>query len=152
MIEGGGLLHEGADEIVGDGMHDDFLADHVGCLATENIHAEGDLDVAEEQFDGPAAQVEFGDFIGRVADRVGEGGDDDEGLGTEAGDGDGDKDLPEGEGLRCAAPVCEDAALGALDGFLPDDEAIIWPQSFAVAQVIEAGLMQAHDRVYAASQ
>ena len=152
MVEGCGLLHEGANEVVGDGVHDDFLADHVGGLATENIHAEGDLDISEKQFDGPAAQVEFSDFIGRVADRVDEGGDDDEGMGSEARDGDGDKDLPKGEGLWCATPVCEEAASWALYGFLPDDQTIIWPQSFAVAQVFEARLMQAHDRVHAASQ
>ena len=32
MVEGGRLLQEGADEVVGDGMHDDLLANHCGGL------------------------------------------------------------------------------------------------------------------------
>lgn len=79
MIEGGGLLHQAPDEVVGDGVHGDLLADHGGGLAVEHVHAEGDLDVAEEEFDGPAPQVEPGDFLGGVADGVGERGDHNEG-------------------------------------------------------------------------
>ena len=33
MVEGGGMLHESTDDVVGDGMHDDFLADHGRGLA-----------------------------------------------------------------------------------------------------------------------
>ena len=29
MVKGGGMLHESTDDVVGNGMHDDLLADHV---------------------------------------------------------------------------------------------------------------------------
>lgn len=54
VVEGSGLLHEASDEVVGDGVHVDLLADHGGRLAAQHVHAKGDLDVAEEKFDGPA--------------------------------------------------------------------------------------------------
>lgn len=60
MVEGGRLLHKGPDKIVGDSVHDDFLTHHVDGLAAEHVHAKGDLDVPEEQLDGPATEVEIG--------------------------------------------------------------------------------------------
>ena len=85
MVQGGSLLHQGTDEVVGDCVHGDLLANHGGSLAAEHVHAEGAFDVAEEQLRGPAAEIELGDLVGRAGNRIEEGGDHDDRLGSEAG-------------------------------------------------------------------
>ena len=44
----GGFGHEGSDGIVGDEVHVQFAQDHRGCQAAEDIHAQGDFDVAKK--------------------------------------------------------------------------------------------------------
>jgi len=86
MVQGGGLLHEGANEVVGDRVHGDLLADHGRGLAAEHVHAKRDLDVPEEQLHGPSTEIQFGEFFGRIGNGVQQGGDHDERLGSKAGD------------------------------------------------------------------
>jgi len=152
VVESGGLLHEGADEVVGNGMHGDLLADHGGGLAAQHVHAEGDFDVAEEEFDGPSAQIEFGEFGGGVKDRIDEGGDHHEGLGSETRRGDRNIDQSQGERGGHEAPVSGGAGAGALFGFLPSDQAVVRAKAFALSQVSGASLIHAHDRVDARLQ
>lgn len=89
----GGTLHEAPDEVVCNGMHGDLFADHLSAFASEYVHAEGRLDMAEEEFDVPSAHVESGELGSGVCDGVGKRGDDDEGSGSEARDFNGDEDV-----------------------------------------------------------
>ena len=73
IVQCGGMLHEAADAVVGDGMHDDFFTDHRRGFATQDIHAHGDLDVAEEQLNGPAPEVQLAEPFGRPFHRVEQG-------------------------------------------------------------------------------
>ena len=56
----GGLLHDAADEVVGDEVHAQFAFDHVGGLTTQDVHVEMNFDLAEMKLDAPAAKVEVG--------------------------------------------------------------------------------------------
>ena len=143
MIEGGGSLHEGADQVVGDGMHGDFLSYHRGRKAAEHIHAHGGLDVAEEQLDGPSAHVQLGQIVCAVAERIGQGRNEDKRLGAEPRDR--DMDMQEAQGKRAGrpSPFGARASRRALLGLVPEDESILRPEAFAVAPVAAASLMLA---------
>ena len=141
VVKGGGLLHEGADEIVGNGMHDDLLADHGRGLTTQHVHAQGALDVTEEQFDGPSAKIKLGELLGGISDGISESGDQDDGLSSEARNGYGDVKESQCERVGKAAPVGEGAALWALFGLLPGNQAVHRAEAFAVTEVPWARLM-----------
>lgn len=63
MMDMGSALHKGSDEIVSHEMDEDFLFDHLGALATQDIHAQSDLDLMEVEFHIPAFGVEFLSFF-----------------------------------------------------------------------------------------
>ena len=50
LIEGGGVLHEGADEIIGDKEQLDFLTHHFGSKAAYRFHLHSRFNVAKKQF------------------------------------------------------------------------------------------------------
>ncbi len=58
-----GMLHETADTVVGNGMHDYLFADHRRRFATQNVHAHCDLDIPKKQLDGPAPEVQPAKFF-----------------------------------------------------------------------------------------
>lgn len=82
------LLHEAAYEIVGDEVHPEFAFDHMGRLATQNIHVEVDFDLAEMKFDFPPSEVEFRKIAGRNG-RIEQSGDERNTLGAKSRRGDG---------------------------------------------------------------
>ena len=73
-----------ADDIVGDGVHEEFALDHVWRAATQDFHPEEGFEFAEVQFDSPALKVEFSEGFDGVNFRVQEGGDDEAACGAEA--------------------------------------------------------------------
>lgn len=70
----GGLQHQGADQIIGDGLKMDFLGDHLGALRAQHIEPKGGFDVAEKQLNLPAAAEQFGQGGVGVSDLIQEGG------------------------------------------------------------------------------
>ncbi len=50
LIECGGVLHEGADEIIGDQEHLHFLTYHFGSEAAYRFHLHSGFNVAKIQF------------------------------------------------------------------------------------------------------
>ena len=92
----GRLEHQVANAVVGDEVHQDFFADHVRCLAAQDIHSHGRFDIAEEQLNIPALQVEIGQVSSRILDGVQQGGHEVELSGPKPWIGDCDLDLPQG--------------------------------------------------------
>jgi len=70
-----GLVHESAGAVVGNEVHQNFFANHFRGFAAQHIHAEGDLDLAEEQFDIPAPEIEFSQFGSGIGHGVKQGSD-----------------------------------------------------------------------------
>ncbi len=54
------LIHQSPDAVVGDEVHQDFLADHLRRSAAQNVHVHGRLDVVEKQLDIPPLEVKLG--------------------------------------------------------------------------------------------
>lgn len=54
----GSLHHEKSDQVVGQQIDLDLFEDHIGCLATEDVHSHRLLDVADIQLDSPALLIE----------------------------------------------------------------------------------------------
>ncbi len=100
----GGFEHECANQVVAEDLHPDFLLHQLGRAAAQDIHAQGDLDVAEKQFHRPAPAVKGGDrFIGIdrfVEQRRGQ----DDLLGAEAGNHDSETDQAHGQLFRQLVP------------------------------------------------
>ena len=152
LIECSGLLHEGADQIVDDGVQGDLLADHVGSATAQHVHAEGDFNISEKQLNTPAAQVELCELLGGVSCRVGECRDQDDGLGSESGDVDLDVEQAQSEGLGQCIALALGEALGRLRRFVPDNGSILGAQPLAFTEIARPGLMQTHDRINAPGQ
>jgi len=91
------LEHEGAHKVVRDEVQGEFLLDARGGLAARDVHARGDLDVAQEQFDAPSPAVELGEDLGGIAGRVEQRGGDGEGPGPESGDGHAYREVAEAQ-------------------------------------------------------
>lgn len=70
VVDVSGTLHEGPDEIVGNEVDKDFLLDHLGALAAQDVHAQGDLDLMEVKLNIPTFGVKFAQVIGRVNHRI----------------------------------------------------------------------------------
>ena len=100
VVEMSGLLHEGAHEVVGDRMDLEFLVDHAGALAAQNLELEDGLDLGKVEFDGPAPGVEFADGLGGIKRGIGERGGDEHGAGAKARRFHHDPDEPHGQCLR----------------------------------------------------
>jgi hypothetical protein len=57
VISDGGGLHEIADDIVGDRVHEEFAGDHVGRAAAKDVHKRGQefiIDILNHAWSGPA--------------------------------------------------------------------------------------------------
>ena len=88
IINASGFGHHSADQVVGDEMQEHFAVEQGRAQTTEPVHLQGGFDVPEEQLDRPAPQVELGQFGGGVGDRIEQRGDQNDVLGTKAGDTD----------------------------------------------------------------
>jgi len=61
----GGVEHDAANQVVGDGLHADFLLHQVGRFAAQDVEAEGRFDISEVKFYLPTPGVQFHDrFVG----------------------------------------------------------------------------------------
>lgn len=79
------LNHEITNTVIGDQVHHDFLAYHVGCFATQNIHAHRRFYIPKEQLNIPALEIKIGQIIGCIGLCIQQCGDDIEALGSESG-------------------------------------------------------------------
>ncbi len=83
-VAGGGLGFEAADEVVGDQIGEEFLANHGRGAAPKLFHRHGGLQVAESKFDLPAHTVEYGDAFEGIGDGVEQGRGDPKGFGAKS--------------------------------------------------------------------
>src|ERR1700751_91857 len=51
-------------------MHGQLFENHPGCEAAQDIHAKHGFDLSEMQFDVPAPEIEFFQFLGRIKLRI----------------------------------------------------------------------------------
>ncbi len=147
LVECCRLLHETAHKVVGDDMKSDFLAHHLGGATSQNIHTKRDLNIAEEQLDAPAAEIQFGQFFGRIGDGIRQCGDDDNGLGPEPGNIDLDVQHSQRKRLGKRLPFSLGKLLGARCRPGPCDETLSRPQALALAEVSGAGVVNAHHSI-----
>src|SRR4030042_3810017 len=70
------LAHQPPDTVVCNEVHQDFFAYHLRCLAAQDIHPHGRLDVAEKQLDIPPLEVKSSKLFGRILYGIKQGGDD----------------------------------------------------------------------------
>ena len=149
----GGFLHDAADQIVGDEVHAQFAFDHVGREATEDIHVEVDLDLAEVEFDAPAAEVEFSQVTGGDI-CVQKGGDESDALGAEPGVGNGVANDPHGDAFRQEGELFRGHGRGALGRALPDhfDIKVGEIRELRADGLAHLILRQAHERVHSAGE
>ena len=99
-----GFVHQPSDAIVGDEVHQDFFSAHLRHSASQDIHPHGCLDIAEEQFNIPSLEIEFGKFFRRILLDVQQGDDDIESLRPESRMFDRDTDLSQWEFFREVPP------------------------------------------------
>ena len=69
-------MHDVANDIVSDRVHEEFAGDHVGRAAAKDVHAEEGFEFAEVQLDAPTLKVEFAEGCDRVGGGIEKGGDD----------------------------------------------------------------------------
>ena len=100
----GGFEHEGADEVVPDAIHGQLLVNHRRGLAAKDVHAEGGLDVAQEEFGPPASTVEFDQGVPGKGLRIEQGGHDGDLLGSKPRHLDAEVDLAQREAIRHRPP------------------------------------------------
>ena len=119
-VEEGRFEHEGADQVVGNEVHVQLAANHVGTETAQHVQVQDGFDVAEAEFDLPAAAIEFGEGVGRKALGIEQRGGEEEDAGSEAGDGDADFQHADGKGIgnRLREPP------GELGGLRPSQEPI----------------------------
>ena len=149
----GGLLHDAADEVVGDEVHAQFAFDHVGGLTTQDVHVEMNFDLAEMKLDAPAAKVE----VGKVRFENGEikqSGDKRHALGAKATIADGIADDAHGEALRQKGELLVSHERGTFFRAFPIHKHIkirrfgeLGTNGFA-----KLFFRQAHERIYAAGE
>lgn len=84
LMHTGDAQYQGARHVVGDGVHEQFLAHHVGALGAHDFHVQGGFDVAVIQFDAPAAVIQLGELLCGVTRCAGAGGGDPQAAGAEA--------------------------------------------------------------------
>jgi hypothetical protein len=73
-MQDGGALHEGADQIVSNNVKQEFLFNHEWGQATQDVEGECDFDPPEMKCHAPAFQVERGDGLGGIGQRIKQGG------------------------------------------------------------------------------
>lgn len=54
----GGLSHHQPDQIIGQQINPDFLSDHFGCFARQDIHLQGFFDISNIQLNLSSTLVE----------------------------------------------------------------------------------------------
>ncbi|MGA7213404.1 MAG: hypothetical protein WBX20_04280 [Terrimicrobiaceae bacterium] len=96
-MEEGGALHEGADEVVGNNVEQEFFLDHRGCQAAQDVEGECDFDLPEMEFHAPAFQVKGSDGLSGIGHRIKQGGHQDNGAAAAALDIEVKADLAQGE-------------------------------------------------------
>ena len=87
IVGQGGSLHQGANEIVSDPMHRQLFENHLGGEAAQDIHAKHGFDLSEVQFDVPAPEIEFFQFLGRIKLRIEQRGDENDFFGAKTRNG-----------------------------------------------------------------
>jgi len=147
VMTAGALEHEGANEIVANQVHEELLLHHGRALAAQVFHLEDRFEVAKEEFHAPALQEELGDFGGGIFFRVQQRGDQDQFAGAKTLGGATHPDHAQGQDFRQAGPKPGAQSAGALGGFFPGDQPVAGSQIMALAKVLGAGLVHAHDGV-----
>lgn len=126
IVGEGGLLHEAANEVVGDEMHAQFALYHVGRLAAQDVHVEEDFNLPEVKFDAPTPKIKIGE-IGGGNGGIEQGGYQGNALGAKAWVGNGVADDPHLETLGQKFKLLRGHGRRALGGALPGYEDIkIW--------------------------
>ena len=87
IVGQGGSLHQGANEIVSDPMHRQLFENHPGGEAAQDIHAKHGFDLSEMQFDVPAPEIKFFQFLGWIKLRIEQGGDENDFFGAKTRNG-----------------------------------------------------------------
>jgi len=145
----GSLLHEHPHHVVSDEVQANFLMDHCGTQAAQNVQAQNGLDLAEVKFDSPALEVEEGEFCYGICEWIQERRNQDHVLSPGAWERNAVVNLAQGQGHRQRVELRGGLVLGSLWP-LPGHEAISASQAFAPAQIERSGVAQAHDRVHLA--
>ncbi len=69
-------------------MHRQLFENHLGGKAAQDIHAQHGFDLAEVQFDVPAPEIEFFQFLGQIKLRIEQGGGEKDFFGAKTRNGD----------------------------------------------------------------
>ena len=149
----GGLLHHGADEVVGDKVHPQFSFDHGRREAAQHVHVEVDFDFAEVKFDAPSPEVEIGEVGG--GDRgVEQCGDKCYALGAESLVGDCVAHDAHGDALGQEREFLLGHRRGALSRAFPghDDIAVFGFGELGAEGFVDLFFRQAHERIHSAQQ
>ena len=104
IVSRGGFKHERSNEVVRNLIHGQLFVNHLGSLAAKNVHAEGGLDVAQEEFGQPASPVEFDKGVLGKCPRIEQCGDNGNGLGSESRDLNAEMYLPQRKAVPHGAP------------------------------------------------
>src|SRR5690606_23480921 len=99
------LNHEITNTVIGDQVHHDFLAYHIGCFATQNIHAHSRFYIPKEQLNIPALEIKIGQVVGCISLCIQQCGDDIEALSSESGLINADFYLPQNQGFWQGFPI-----------------------------------------------
>ena len=83
VVGAGGVLQDGANQIVGDGLQQDLALDHRWGASAQHIQPEGRLDVAEVALDLPAQAIQLDQRRVRIRLLVEQAGRQDHFLGAE---------------------------------------------------------------------
>ena len=146
---GGALEHDAAKEVVGDGVEEQFAADHGGAEAAHGGGLEGGLEVVKVEFDAPAAFVEGEEGFHGPEHRVEQGGQEQEFAGAKAGPVAADAHLPHGDGLGQPLPEAgaQDAAGVFVRRAAHGDEAVVRAEPPTFAPVDPCGVAPAHEEI-----
>lgn len=74
-------------------MHNDLLFNHFRGLTAQDIHAQGNFNILEIEFNAPPAAVEFREGRCRKSPVVGQCGGDSDGLASKSGNIHGKRDV-----------------------------------------------------------
>ena len=148
----GDVLHQRADQVVGDRVHHDFFAHQGWSLAAEHVQAERGFEVAETQLDGPAAEIKLAQRLGAVGRRVQQRRDQHQFLRPKPRHG--PADLDQAHRHRCGQlrPLFRSPERALPLTFLPGHQPVTPAQSLARPPVEFAKMMHPHHGIHAARQ
>ena len=145
----GALEQDAPDQVVGDGVQEQFAPDHARSQAAHARSLHGGFDVVEVELDPPAARLEGGEGFHGPEHGVEQGGDEQEGLGAKAGPDDLHAHLAHGD--EGGQPLPEPGAHHPAGVFVrrapQGDEAISLAEALASAPVDALGVASAHEEV-----